>query len=205
MQDCLWNKSGATALCSKNTPRDAEIVFEGVRKYNGGNGGSVAYDIVDVKKVFKGNIAPGLVKVVYLLGEGVIALNGVPSRDTLAIFFCKATSELKKYLPKDTGKTSKLLILSVYNEESPWIYSTIEMRRWYSGFGKEFKNKTEVYDFLRAIPGLNVPAYSEPPKVNKPCPDCAKVYSAAYFDSLRIEQKKQHDRFNKKKVKGVAP
>jgi hypothetical protein len=203
----------------ENTLKNAEFVFEGVVKYDSAyvikynsvhrvnydsEFGVIAYSIVDIKKVYKGNISPGTVKVVTLLdNEYEIYSSGVPN-DSIAIFFCKtATRELKESLHKGSDKNNNLQILGGYNELISVGWNTICFSEHAKprGLGMDFKNKAEVYKFLQGYPGLNVPDYKEPPYVRTPCADCAKVNvrTAAYRDSIRLVRKKQYENFPEKK------
>jgi hypothetical protein len=191
------------SIMRENTLNNAEFVFEGVIKYYSSNYDTidrningVGYYIVDIKKVFKGNIAPVIVKIIFKMEDDEAASSGVPYRDTVAIFFCKGKSELKNYLPKESDKYSNLLTLGGYNELSSKGWSMIQMEPPFWGFDKEFKNKTTAYDFLRKYPGLNIPVYKEPSFVIPPCTNCI---TKEQYDSLGREFDKQVKERAKKK------
>jgi len=119
-------------------------------------------------------ITPGTtVKVIFQLGNREMIRGSYVPKDTIAIFFCKRTSELKKYLKElDLDNKSNLLILGGYNEMRSQWYNMIKINGHPSGLRMDFGSNANAYNYLRARRGLNVPAYLEPPRVIPPCTNC---------------------------------
>ena len=114
--------SNKDSIMREKTLHNAEFVFEGIIKYvsasydtlNRGISG-VEYNIVEIKKVFRGKIDSGtIVKVLFQRAANAMAGSGIP-KDTIGIFFCKSSSELKKYLTRDSNYNN-ILILGKYQD-----------------------------------------------------------------------------------------
>jgi len=193
------DKREGSNIIREKTLNDAEIVFEGLIKYynstyylNGGEVKGITYCIVDAKEVFKGKMALGRVKVVF--GKDDFELpkcDSATAKDTFpSIFFCKKTSELKRFLSKETNNDSNLLILGGFNESKSWEWNEFQMGPGFHGFDKKFESKGAVYDYLRTYSGLNIPVYEDPPKVINSGTNNSKSLTGSQTDSISNNENK---------------
>jgi hypothetical protein len=198
---------GMDSIQRLKTINNAEFIFEGFLKYSSSSYDTtkrtrgINCDIVEITKVFKGDIAPGsIVKLLFQRNWKQVASSGVPTDSIIQIYFCKENSELKQYLPKETSIYSNLRILAGVNEMSYYAEwdNMIDFQHDPVGLGLEFKNKANVYSYLRGFSGLTVPEYEEPKqKRPAPCTHCGKSITQAQLDSMEREI----DIKNKERVK----
>ncbi len=169
-----YSRINFDSIQRENTLNNSDIVFEGVLKYYCSSNDSlripgIAYYITDVRRVFKGNISNKTIKVLFYTGQYEMPWCGtIKSKDSIGIFFCKATSNLKKYLPKKSIDNSNLLILDGFNETGSSGDNVIIINGHPGGFDMDFGNNANCYSYLRSRKGLNVPPYVEPPRVLPP-------------------------------------
>ncbi len=179
--------------------KSADFIFEGFIKkashYN--NGKLMESYIVDIKKVFKGNLKEGTVEILFEThtftekDKRITIENNIA--DSLGIFLCREGKEYPFNPKYNIDKVDNKIILTgdVYSRHSGLEYIDLVHKHY----------KSEVYDLLREYPGLNVPAYVDPAPTYKtgPCPNCMKKKTPAYMDSLKREIKKRYEQQLEKK------
>ena len=136
-------------------------------------------DIVQITKIFRGNLKPGTVEIVSYTNM-VIANNTdwdvcdaaclkKYSHDTIGIFFCRVAKEFP-YNPKYNIESVNNTPILTYYHNNIWtfgnwdkILSTHYGYRGMPGLKKgKISSKSEVYQILRKYPNLKIPDFAEP-------------------------------------------
>lgn len=162
--------------------RTAEFVFEGIilkndvyaYVYPDGTKEKRFSAIIEITKVFKGNLKIGTVEIVSR-GECDVITNMPTIREsrknnTLAIFFKQKSNEFVYNKLYNIDDVDNKVILTNNNERIGYKMNMLNGLWWNGEVDAQHITKDSLYNYLRKIEGLNIPDKAEKwePKEEKP-------------------------------------
>ena len=165
-------------IASENAFNNAEYVFEGViintDSYYNDKNKQVITIIVDIKKVYRGNLKPGLVEIINAVkGQAPLILEGyvrIPNKfsydnSSNSVFFCNKSKSTynpkynidrvdnKEILTSDGGTRVDMDDLHPYSSGKPYPPVARGVRQFYS--------RSQFYEFLKKLPNIDTIAVNE--------------------------------------------